>query len=145
MAAASITESFNCTSDEFYSIVSDYVNYPKFLSEVTKCRVMEEKGNCKLIEFQIFLIKNFTYRLWMKETAGKRLDWEFDSGDLFKASNGHWEIQPDGDGRCCKATYSVDVKFKIFVPGPVANTLVKANLPNMVASYHKRVKELYGK
>jgi len=144
MAGASTTESFNCTSEEFYSIVSDYVNYPKFLSEVTKCTVIEKESNRKLVEFQISLIKNFTYRLWINETPGKGLDWEFHSGDLFKVSNGHWKLEPDGEGRC-KASYSVDAKLKMFVPSPIAKALVSVNLPNMMASYHRRVKELYDK
>ena len=43
-----------------------------------------------------------------------------------------------------RATYSLDATFGIFVPGPIANTMVSVNLPNMVSSYHKRIKQLYG-
>ena len=73
MAGAQTTETFNCTTDEFYAIVSDYLNYPKFLSEVTKCVVVKEEGDRKLVEFQIFLIKKFAYRLWMTEKPGTGL------------------------------------------------------------------------
>ncbi|MCB0364529.1 MAG: SRPBCC family protein [Bdellovibrionaceae bacterium] len=144
MAGAETTEVFNCSPTELYSIVSDYPNYPKFLSEVTKCLVVKEEGGRKLVEFQIFLIKNFAYRLWITEKPGKGIEWEFESGDLFKISNGYWRLAEESEGRV-RATYGVDAKFKMFVPGPIAKALVNVNLPNMMASYHKRVKELYGK
>ncbi|MCC7404991.1 MAG: SRPBCC family protein [Bdellovibrionales bacterium] len=144
MAGAETTEVFKCTMAEFFAIVSDYPNYPKFLSEVAKCEVVKQEGSRKLVEFHIFLIKNFSYRLWITENPGKGIEWTFDSGDLFKESNGFWRLQEDGKGGV-RATYGVDAKFKMFVPGPIAKALVNVNLPNMMASYHKRVKELYGK
>jgi len=51
----------------------------------------------------------------------------------------------DDVGGKTKATYSVEATFGVFVPGPVANTLLKVNLPAMMSAYHKRVKEVYGK
>lgn len=143
MADAKTVEVFNCTVDEFYQIISDYEKYPEFLSEVKDCRILKTEDNKKLVEFQVSLIKDFTYRLWMSEDAPKKISWVFDSGDIFKVSNGHWILE-DEAGKT-RATYWVEAKFNMFVPGPIAKALVSVNLPNMVAAYHKRVKELYGK
>jgi len=143
MAGAQATELFNCTPQEFYDIVSDYEKYPEFLSEVKTCRVIERRDGRCLVEFHVALIKSFSYRLWMTETPGKKISWNLESGDLFKQSDGFWELGEEA-GKT-RAVYSVEAKFKVFVPGPVAKALVSVNLPNMMSSYHKRVKEIYGK
>ena len=143
MAGASTTEGFNCTVDEFYAIISDYEKYPEFLSEVKNIEVLREENGKKLVEYTVNVVKDFKYRLWMVEEAPSKITWSFDSGDLFKVSDGSWVLE-DEAGKT-RATYSVEAKFTMFVPGPVAKALVSVNLPNMVSSYHKRVKELYGK
>ena len=143
MAGASTTEVFNCTTEEFFNIISDYGQYSDFLSEVKACEVVKEEGGKKLVEFHVSVVKDFKYKLWMTEEAPKKISWSFDSGDLFKTSTGSWELE-DEAGKT-RATYTVEAKFNMFVPGPIAKALVSVNLPNMVSSYHKRVKELYGK
>lgn len=141
MASAQTTEVFNCKPEEFYQIISDYNKYGDFLAEVKKCSVVSEEGNRKLVEYEVSVIKDFKYRLWMTEEDNK-ISWVFDSGDLFKVSNGSWVIEEEA-GKT-RATYAVEAKFNMFVPGPIAKALVSVNLPNMMSAYHKRVSELYG-
>jgi ribosome-associated toxin RatA of RatAB toxin-antitoxin module len=138
MAAAETSETFPCTVEQFYSIVTDYEKYPEFLKEVKSCRVVESTGNKKLVEFQVEVLKSFTYRLWMSEEPGKGVHWQLDSGDIFKTSTGSWELS-NVSGQT-QAKYRVDATFKIFVPGPLAKQLVKVSLPNMMKAYHERVK-----
>lgn len=143
MASASTTEVFNCTPEEFFKIISDFESYPSFLSEVKECKVAERQDNKVLVEFSINVIKTFKYRLWMTESAPNSITWELQSGDMFKISNGSWQLEEEA-GKT-RATYSVEVEFKGFVPGPIAKGLVSVNLPNMMSSYRKRVQEVYGK
>ncbi len=142
MAAASTTETFACTPDQFFAIVSDYERYPEFLGEVKNCKIVETKGNKKLVEFHVSVIKTFTYRLWITEESPRRLSWNLESGDFFKTSTGSWDLSEVG-GKT-QAKYSVDATFKVFVPGPVAKALVNVNLPNMMSAYKQRVKQKYG-
>lgn len=142
MAKASTTEVFNCTPEQFYKIISDYAKYPEFLAEVKKCQVTKTEGSRKLVEYNVQVMKSFKYSLWMTETPNKSITWEFASGDVFKTSVGSWKLE-DEAGKT-RATYTVEATFSLFVPGPIANALVSVNLPNMISSYHKRVKQLYG-
>ncbi len=142
MAAASTTEIFPCTPEQFYAIIADYEKYPEFLSEVKSCKVLKNEGERKLVEFSVSVIKSFTYRLWMTEQKDKKISWTLEGGDLFKTSSGSWELSELG-GKT-KAIYAVDATFKVFVPGPVAKALVNVNLPNMMKSYQDRVKKKYG-
>lgn len=142
MAQAQTTEVFNCTVEQFFTVVSDYEKYPEFLPEVKSCEVVQEEGGKKLVEYSISLIKNFTYRLWMNEEVPNEVSWEFASGDIFKSSVGHWKLTEEAGQT--RAEYWIDAKFTLFVPGPVAKALVNVNLPSMISAYHKRVEELYG-
>jgi len=71
---------FPCSNEQFFKIVSDYERYPEFLSEVKVCKVIETKGNKKLVEFQVSVVKSFTYRLWITEEKPRRISWTLDSG-----------------------------------------------------------------
>lgn len=142
MAKASTTEVFNCTPEQFFKIISDYEKYHEFLAEVKQCKVLKSEGNRKLVEYQVQVMKSFKYSLWMTETASQSITWEFASGDIFKTSVGSWKLENEA-GKT-RATYTVEATFNMFVPGPIANALVSVNLPNMISSYQKRVKQLYG-
>lgn len=143
MASATATEVFNCTCDEFFKIVSNYEKYPEFLSEVKDCHVIETKGTKKLVEYQISMIKTFTYSLWTTEDSPHGVSWEFNKGDIFKKMDGSWKLE-DEAGRC-RATYTIEASVGMWVPGAITKGLIEVNLPNMMSSYHKRVKELYGR
>lgn len=143
MPGAQAVETFNCTPAEFFKIASDYERYPEFLSEVKSCRVLKSDGARKLVEYKVSVIKSFTYELWMSEKANEEISWELAGGDVFKTSSGSWKLSPEGDRT--RASYAVEATFSLFVPGPIAKTLLSVNLPSMMAAYHKRVRELYGK
>ena len=142
MAKASTTEVFNCTPEQFYKIISDYEKYHEFLAEVKQCKVLKTEGNRKVVEYNVQVMKSFKYTMSTTETPNQSISWEFAGGDLFKTSSGFWKLENEA-GKT-RATYSVEATFSMFVPGPIANALVSVNLPNMMSSYHKRVKQIYG-
>lgn len=147
MAKAKTSEVFKCTAEQFYKIATDYEKYPDFLTEVKKCQVIKAEAGKKLIEYNVSMIKSFSYRLQMVESYVENgvstIVWDYISGDVFKSLSGSWRIEPEGSQ--CRATYQVEATFGLFVPGPIANTLVNVSLPNMISSYHKRIQQLYGK
>ena len=143
MAGTTHTEVFNCSVPEFFKIVSDYEKYPEFLNEVKAARVLKNDGEKKLVEYKVSVIKTFTYTLAMTERESNSISWEFVSGEVFKTSSGSWKLE-DEAGKT-RATYTVEATFSMFVPGPIAKTLLTVNLPTMMSAYHKRVKEMFGK
>lgn len=143
MAKASTTEVFNCTVEEFYKIISDYEKYPEFLQEVKQIKILKNEGNRKLVEYSVSVIKSFKYTMWMTESAPNSISWEFAGGDVFKTSIGSWKL--DNEAGKCRATYTVEASFSMFVPSPIANALVSVNLPGMISAYHKRVAQIYRK
>ena len=146
MASAQTSDLFNCTPEQFFKIITDFEKYHEFLQEVKSCKVIkvdEAAKNRRLVEFTVSVMKSFKYTMWMVEKSPESLSWDFAGGDLFKTSSGSWRLS--AEGKKTRATYSVAAEFTLFVPGPIAKALVSVNLPNMIASYHKRVESLYGR
>ena len=144
MAAASHTEVFNCTPKELYQLVTDYEKYPEFLAEVKACKVLKTEGNHKLVDYKVSVVKAVNYQLKTTEVEPSLVSWEFAGGEVFKTMSGSWKLEEVPGGKT-KATYAVEGTFKMFVPGPVANTLLSVNLPAMMTAYHKRIQQIYGK
>lgn len=144
MADAHAIETFNCTPQEFFNIAADYEKYPEFLSEVKACKVLKNEGEKKLVEYKVSVVKTMIYQVRTIEKSPSLIQWEFTGGDAFKTMSGSWKIE-EAPGGTCKCTYDVAASFKMFVPGPVAKTLLTVNLPAMMSAYHKRIKALYGK
>ncbi len=143
MAEVKQEETFNCTPQEFFNIIKDYARYPEFLKDVKSCRVVEDKGTEKLVEYKISIVKDITYINKHFEKEPQMITWKFVEGDLFKTMEGGWKLEDVG-GKT-KATYLLRGEFSLFVPSMLVKTALAANLPSMMKAYHQRVKELYGK
>ena len=142
MAKVSQIEVFNCSVEQFYSIVADYEKYPEFMDEVSSVRVLKTEGKVQHIEYKITVIKSITYVLEITSQPPVETSWKLLKGDMFKKLDGSWRLS-DQDGKC-KAEYTVDIDFGIFVPGPIVRTLQTVNLRSMMSAFHKRVEELHG-
>ncbi|MFZ3229172.1 MAG: SRPBCC family protein [Pseudobdellovibrio sp.] len=142
-ATADTKEVMNCTQEEFFKIVVDYESYPKFLNEVKAIKILKTSGNTKEMEYQVSVLKTFKYILKATEIPNKQVDFTFISGDVFKSMSGCWKLS-EKNGKC-HVDYKVEASFGMLVPSSIAKTLVTVNLPIMMASFKKRVKEIYGK
>ena len=142
MAGANTTETFDCTTEQFFDIIEDYEKYAQFIPEVKSTRILEDQGARKLVEFEVSLIKSIKYRLWLEADRPNSIRWTLESGDLFKKQTGSWELSEAG-GKT-QAVYSLEVAFGMFVPGAMTKKVVEVNLPQMMDAYRKRVRELYG-
>ncbi len=143
MASAQASEVFNCTRKEFYKLVTDYEKYSEFLPEVKSVKISKKSGGTKEAEYHVSLIKTFKYKLKITEKLNESVEFVFTEGDVFKTMKGSWKFKDKGEK--CAIEYNVEATFGMFVPGPLAKTLVSVNLPTMMANFKKRVKEIYGK
>lgn len=143
MASANTKEVFNCTTEEFFKIVSDYEKYPQFLPEVKSVKIIKTSGDTKEMEYHVSLIKTFKYKLRAKQVKNESVNFEFIGGDVFKTMKGSWKLTDQG-GKCA-VDYNVEATFGLLVPESMAKPLVSANLPMMISNFKKRIKEVYGK
>lgn len=144
MAGVNHVEVFNCTPQQLFDLLKDYEKYPLFLKEVKSCKVIEDKGSQKLVEYKVSVVKDITYVNAQTENPPGELSWKFVRGDLFKSMSGGWKLEEAAGGKT-KATYRIDAEFGMFVPSMITKTVLSVNLPAMMQAYHKRIGELYGK
>ena len=142
MADVKHVEVFNCSPEQFFDLLIDYGSYPDFLNEVQSCKVVEDQGDTKKVEYQVSVIKTFKYLNEHKEVRPSEISWKFISGDLFKSMKGHWKLS-EQDGKT-RAEYFVEASFGLFVPKAMTKTVLSVNLPAMMKAYHQRVEKLYG-
>lgn len=145
MASIKKTENFNCTSEQLFSILSDYESYPDFLGDVKAISIVKSTKTYKIVEYTVSIIKNITYQLRVKENKNKNISWTLESGLMFKSLDGSWDLE---DSKTKKGTtdvvYRVDMKLRLFAPKIIEKTLVEINLKTMMKAFKNRVKKLYG-
>ncbi len=128
------------TPKQCFDVITDYESYPEFISDLKEVDVKNRKGSTCEITYHIHVIKEITYSLKMTEKSPKRVEWSFIEGDFMKDNKGFWELEEIKKG-VTKATYNIDVKFGLLVPGAVTKVLVGKNLPSMLKSFKKRIEE----
>ncbi len=124
-----------------YNVIVDYPKYAEFQRDSRGAKVLKREGNIAEVEFNIHVVKDFSYVLKMTETPYSKVEWERLRG-AFKHNSGSWVLEKIGDEKT-KATYNVDIDFGIFVPGFILKTLLDVSLPNMLNDFKKRAEQIY--
>lgn len=142
MAQAEIREKLNVDAEKMYQAVTRYEDYSKFVDGCTDAKTdRTQKGKVRVV-YHLNMMKDIVYTLdHFEDATSRKVKWTLVESDTFKKNDGCWEIKDLGSGKC-EAFYSVDVEFKIPVPGFILNRLVKGSLPSMIKSFEKRARSL---
>ncbi|MCO4754047.1 MAG: SRPBCC family protein [Bacteriovoracaceae bacterium] len=140
MAEASKTEVFDVDMEKIFKVLSDLESYPDFMTGVERVEVIERSGDEVKARYDLNLIKKFSYTLNHKLEAPNRISWTLDSGDLLSKSDGSWDLKDVGNGKT-EVTYSINVDFKVKVPGLISKKLVSSNLPSMMKAVKEKAKK----
>jgi len=81
-----------------WRVLTDYANLYKFIPNMTSSKILENRGNRKVIEQvdsrQVFLVSIVSRtKLAIQETDRKQIDFRLVDGDLAKME-GYWKIEP---------------------------------------------------
>ena len=141
MAGARQTVDIDVSPEAFFEVIRDYENYPLFLSDMERVRVVSRDGPVADVEFTLNVIKRITYTLRLTdEPPDKGLRWTLVKG-IFKTNSGGWTLteRPGGGTR---ATYDVEVSVGGFVPKAIVNRLVGKTLPATLRAFKERAESL---
>lgn len=141
MAQAEIHEVVDVDQGKLFATILDYENYPKFVDGCKSIKVDRKGAGRTLVTYNVSMIKDITYTLELTENAAAgRVDWKLIESDTIKKNSGTWLLKSAGPGKT-DVTYSIEIDFKIPVPGLILNKLVKGSLPAMVKSFVKQAKK----
>lgn len=138
MPGASRSVEIDAPIETVFDVIVDYAAYPEFLDNVGTVTVSESSDANALVTYAVEVLgKRVHYTLAMEHDRPGRVSWSLHDSNVMKRSDGSWELEDLGDGRT-RATYSVDVKPRGFVPGPMVKALTGRALPATVDAFKKR-------
>ena len=143
MAGVSSSIVVNVSPENFFKVITDYENYPKFLNDLQEAKITKRKGNEVEGRFKLKLIKTVDYTLKMIEDAPKILKWTLVESSLMKSNDGSWKLEPLEGGKKTKAEYSIDIGFGLFVPKMITNQLTKVNLPATLKAFKEEAEKRF--
>lgn len=141
MASAEHSDTLNVSKSKLFTAITKYEEYPQFVDGVSNVQVERAGPGKARATYQISIMgQSMTYTLdHIENEAAGTVEWTLVDSNFFKKNIGRWNIIETGPEQC-RVTYSLDVDFKISVPGFILNRLVKGSLPSMVKSFEKRAK-----
>jgi coenzyme Q-binding protein COQ10 len=141
MAQASLTKVLDVSKDKLVATIGRYEDYPQFVTGCQKVEVDRKSATEASVKYSVSMMgKNLWYSLDHVENAeAGTLTWKMTGSDLLKTNTGSWKLKDLGDGKT-EVTYTIDIEFKIWIPGPVLKTLTATSLPLLISEYEKRAK-----
>ncbi len=142
MAQAEISRTINAPKDVVYKVITDYENYPQFVSSCQEAKVLSSEPGKKRVAYRVDLFKDVRYTVDQREDqAAGVVSWTLVDSNIFKQNAGRWELKAL-DAERTEARYMLELEFKIPVPGFVLKKLVQGSLPAMVKDFLDRAESL---
>lgn len=142
MAHAEISETLNVDREKLFLAVTQYEAYPQFVDGCKAVQITREGDSKARVSYDISMMKDIRYTLEHNEDrAAGVVTWKLVESDFLKKNEGRWTMVDAGGGKT-RVDYSIEIDFKIPVPGFVLNKLIKSSLPAMLKSFEKRARSL---
>ena len=142
MASTEYRDTLAVEPAKLVSVITRYEDYPEFVEGCTSVEVQERTQEKTRVEYRVNVMsQDVVYTLdHFEDPVTGKIEWNLVDSNFFKKNSGSWEIKANGKGKS-EVLYSLDVEFKIPVPGFILNRLVKGSLPGMVKSFEKQAKK----
>lgn len=126
---------------KIFAAVTQFENYPKFLSEVTAAKQSTTSDPKKFrVDFNLEIVKTFKYALEFHVASENEVTWRLLESDFFKKNEGAWRFKAAGDKT--EVGYDLKVEFGFMVPGFIAKKLTEVSLPKMFEAFEGQARKL---
>lgn len=142
MASAERVEVMKAPKAKILKVLTDYESYSDFMEGVSKVQVLERDGDSVKCQYDLNVIKKFSYILDLKE-SDEGVSWSFNSGDIFSQNEGSWKLKELSADET-EVTYNVEVEIKVKMMGSgmIIKKLVNTSLPSMMKAVEKRAQNI---
>ena len=143
MAQAEFQEVLSVDSEKLYQAIIDYELYPQFVDGCHSVSVERISSSQAQVTYHVNVMsQDVKYVLNHHESRDHwKVEWTLVESNFFKKNVGRWELKPVGVGKT-QVKYTLEVEFKVPIPGFILNRLVKGSLPGMVRSFEKQARKL---
>lgn len=139
MAQAEFRDVLSVVKDRLYTTITQYEKYPSFVDGCKSVSVDRKSPSRVRVTYHVNLMSQELHYVLdhQEDSESGRVEWSLVESNFFKKNTGKWELKTLSGGKT-EVCYSLDVEFKIPVPGFILNKLVKGSLPSMVKSFEKQ-------
>jgi ribosome-associated toxin RatA of RatAB toxin-antitoxin module len=140
------------TPDAVWKVLTDYTNLYKFIPNMVSSKVLENRGNRKIIEQidsrQVFLVSiTSRTKLAIQETERRQIDFRLLDGD-FSKMDGYWKIEPVASVPLRPSdqvliTYTVNAQPSSGVPIDTFYTIFKESLGDILQAIKQEIQTRY--
>lgn len=123
------------------AVIADFGNYPAWTGSVKKCEVLQDGagGRAKRVAFTLDAgVIRDQYELEYDWTGDNRVDWHLVSGQMMRAQQGSYVLEPHGDG-ATTVTYSLTVDLAIPMLGLLKRKAERVVMDTALKELKKRV------
>lgn len=145
MAAAERTEIVDVNWLKMLKSISNFTEYPKFVSNVKTATLVTSTEEYKRVRFDVELIKSISYVIDIKEFVDQErgmanVTWGLHESTFMSQNNGGWQLKKIDENKT-EVTYRLDVDLNFPVPGFIMKNLIKTTLPKTIEEFSKKAKE----
>ncbi|MGE0614898.1 MAG: type II toxin-antitoxin system RatA family toxin [Bacteriovoracia bacterium] len=141
MAQAEVEKVVDVEMGKLLDVITKYEAYPEFVDGVSRIEVERKGPGQSRVKYWLKLIKDIEYVVNMQENREHgEVKWTLAESSFLNKNEGGWKLTAAGPGRT-KVHYSLEVEFKVPVPGLILRGLIKSTLPSTVESFVKRAKQ----
>jgi ribosome-associated toxin RatA of RatAB toxin-antitoxin module len=127
-----------------WHILTNYEQAPRFFSMLLKCKVLEEKGNVKVVDYTVRPsgpVGSYQYVLELKEQPMHQITWHRVSGS-FKDIDGFWKLESVDGGKATMVTYGSSINGGFFFPQALIKRQIRIDIPTVMASLKTGAEQL---
>ena len=130
--------------EEVFGVISDFESYPDFLNEIVAAKVVKKGKSNAEVDFTAQIVSRINYTLDMRLSPPGRIDWSLVKGDFMEGNDGSWalsKLEPN----LTDATFSVEMRFPMWVPKSFAENTLKSGLPKMLRGVKQEAEKRFAK
>lgn len=131
------------SAEQMFDLVADVERYPAFLPWVADVRIRERGATMLVADMSVgfrALRETFTSRVTLERPT--RIDVAYVSGPLRRMIT-NWRFEPEGEAGC-RVHFLVDFEFRSRLFETLAGAFFHEAFRQMVGSFEKRARQLYG-
>lgn len=126
------------------AVIADFANYPHWTGSVKRAEVLDVGADGRAARVAFVLdagIVRDQYELAYVWTGDRRVEWQLCTGQMMRAQNGSYELQPDGQGHT-HVTYSLAVDLSIPMLGLLKRKAERVVMDTALKELKKRVESI---
>jgi ribosome-associated toxin RatA of RatAB toxin-antitoxin module len=131
----------DATPASIMAVIADFANYPVWTGSVKKAAVLETgpDGRARRVAFTLDAgVIRDQYELEYEWSADARVDWQLVSGQMMRAQQGSYVLEPGDDGATL-VTYSLTVDLAIPMLGLLKRKAERVVMDTALKELKKRV------